>query len=130
MASAHYHSANSTITLDMQDPVVAPTQEIARVVSQLATLLAAVHAAVPLANFLVKRLGNIDSDEFRYEFTAADGRQWKQKLRIPPPPDEASMSFIVPQQWKLSEFAPHREVRDVVIALIVTHKAENIEFTW
>jgi hypothetical protein len=89
--------------------------------------LAALRAAIPLASLLIKQTA---PEEYRYEFTSMTGKAWKQMLRVPADGSEASMTFDVEQYWKVSEFTPHREMRDAVINAIRLYKLTKIEGSW
>ena len=65
-----------------------------------------------------------------YRIEAVDGRKWKQTLRFLSAADtDPAMSFNVTDEWRLSEFKFHREIRDTVVML---HKigCQRIEVTW
>lgn len=90
--------------------------------------LDALDSAVSLATFEVKRKVSPVTD-YDYSFTSQDGRAWNQVLRIVNPADP-SMTFDVPDFWKLSEFILHRSVRDSVTQLIVKFGVSKITVTW
>jgi hypothetical protein len=54
--------------------------------------------------------------------THSDGRKWKQDIMLGEPPDpDPTMTFNVGDQWRLSEFATFRVVRDHLIALVIKY---------
>ena len=77
-----------------------------------------------LDSFKVDRKSDI---LFSYEFHTKDGRMWKQDLKLD---SGASMTFQVSDFWKFEEFAPHRNVRDIVIDLLSTNKINKIKANW
>lgn len=99
------------------------------VMAELFRFVDLLHARVPLASFVVQLREDGDYD---YNFEAKDGRTWTQVLRVPPgqPANQTSMTFDVPDFWKVAEFSTHRELRDRVTALIVSHALTSLEVTW
>ena len=72
------------------------------------------HLAIPLASFTLEA----DDGGYVYEFTARDGRIWRQRLQPDDAPEGWGMNFCVTDYWKLSEFRHHRPIRDHVIEII------------
>ena len=77
-----------------------------------------------LSELKVEKVGPV----YLYSFEAADGRTWEQTITVPAT-GEASMDFECDAFTEL-EFAPHREVRARVIALIRSHGLTLMEVTW
>ena len=94
---------------------------VQRFLAQLARL----HATVPLASFEVKWKPAPD-DFYLYEFTAQDGREWKQKIRLVI--DRAEMTFQVSDFWRASEFTVNRDVLDTVIMMIKDYQLTKLEW--
>lgn len=69
----------------------------------------------------------VNENEYSYKFRHVDGRVWNQVLEIPEIGD-VKMTFDIADKWAVSEFAAHREVRDLVISLV---REQNIrEIRW
>lgn len=90
--------------------------------------LFALHSAAPLTKFDVDR-DPLDLALYDYRFEAADGRKWKQTLRIPAG-SEAVMTFDVADGWKESEFALHRPVRSASISLARNFQVQEVKCRW
>lgn len=54
--------------------------------------------------------------KFDYSFKSVDGRSWKQIIDVTNHADY-SMTFNTNEEWKLSEFTPHRPLRDHVVKM-------------
>ena len=94
---------------------------VQRFLAQVARL----HATVPLASFEVKWKPAPD-DFYAYEFTAQDGRAWKQKIRLVS--EKAEMTFHVTDFWRVSEFMVNRDVRDTVILMAKDYQLTKLEW--
>ena len=94
---------------------------------ELMLLTVTMNAAMPLDLIKLDRIGA--TDDYDYEFTLKDGRRWRQKIRVDLPA-EPSMSFGPTGFFTLSEFVPHRPVRDVLVALIQTFGVRKLTLKW
>jgi hypothetical protein len=87
-------------------------------VQSVSVQLELLRAAVPLTSFKAHR----DPDfllQYHYKILAVDGRLWKQKFSFEAQAhNEPTMTFHVPDYWRLAEFVPHRTLRDSVFGLI------------
>ena len=86
----------------------------------LSRTISTMHETVPIDTVTVKA----QNEPIEYEIKLVDGRKWKQSFydrSINP-----YMSFDINDVWLLSEFQPHRPVRDAVIKLLVNHNVTNI----
>ena len=65
---------------------------------------------------------------YSYVIEANDGRIWAQTLIFKDSFSDTNpgMTFAITEPWKFSEFVKHREVRDVVIAIINAIQATDI----
>lgn len=72
-------------------------------------------AGVPLQRFKFER--SVGSPQvYDYRIWLLDGRIWQQDVTFMSANDtNPSMTFSVPAGWKLSEFAAHREWRDLMV---------------
>lgn len=92
--------------------------------------LASLNAAIPLKKFDVER-DAADAELYSYRFEASDGRRWRQNVRVPVDGSEPSMDFdTMGDLWRLSEFAPHRAVREKTVALIKVYGAWKVKCRW
>ena len=92
--------------------------------------LAALNAAIPLKKFDVER-DAVDLTLYSYKFEAVDGRRWQQSFSIPVDGSEPSMDFDTKgDKWKMSEFSPHRMVREKTIALIKVYGTWKVKCRW
>ncbi len=69
------------------------------------------------------------SNEYFYVITLTDLRKWKQDIFMNLG-NEPTMTFNVSDQWKLSEFALQRDIRDLVIDLIIRFDLTKFEVQW
>lgn len=89
------------------------------------TLLAAIrglNSRVPLSEVFVE-LRDAPTRKYLYRITTSEpvSRMWKQFLYIDSDPDLVGMTFDISDIWQQQEFVPHREIRDEVIAILVTY---------
>lgn len=96
-------------------------------ISQLVSALSGLNVTVPLQDFLF-RLENDGS--YTYRFRTVDGRIWLQKLTFGTPGDPSMTFSQVTDEWKLSEFQPHRAIRDMVITLRNDFHVSLIDKRW
>jgi len=87
-----------------------------KLVARLHDELSALDLAAPLRFFDVRE-NDLNKGQFSYEFVALDGRIFRQGIFFNGD-EEPSLTFYVPDRWKLSEFILHRPIRDTVVALI------------
>lgn len=84
---------------------------------------------VDYINFECRLSTPIDgSPSFSYAFLHRDGRQWMQTL-IVDNPNDPKMNFNFPNQWRLSEFASHRRIRDLCVVLIRDYGLSELTVT-
>ena len=81
---------------------------------------------VQLASFELKKKPD---GKYSYEFKAKDNREWKQIIKMDDPNDPL-MNLDVSDFWRLSEFVPHRVLRDTVVSLIRVYEVEKIMCAW
>ena len=86
------------------------------------------HTVVPLVQIEVKPVDGVPNT-YRYDFEAQDGREWKQVLDFTDS-QEAAMTFDVPDCWKMSEFRPHRELREAVITAVQSGGMTKLEIKY
>lgn len=80
-------------------------------------ILQVLTAGVPLLRFRFEAEGGTGLI-YRYRIWLTDGRTWDQTLTFSNATDpDPTLTFSVSPGWKLSEFQPHRSLRDQVIAL-------------
>lgn len=78
--------------------------------------LRAVEAVVPLTRFYLQRTA---PHVYTYRFNAVDGRIWRQTMTFSPDAQNPSMTFNqVTGAWLLTEFIPHRAVREACGRLV------------
>jgi hypothetical protein len=82
-------------------------------------------AVVPMTSFLVEET---DPGSFDYQFTAEDGREWKQVMKIDGADPE--MNFAIDDFWKLSEVQYQDIIYSIVTNLVNEYQATKIEVTW
>lgn len=73
------------------------------------------HRALPLVRCLVEEVSGV----WRYTFEAKDGRAWHQVLRLKQ--GSYAMTFDVAGEWDITEFVPHRTLRDNIVGLLRAH---------
>lgn len=96
--------------------------------SKLLGLLDTVHKAVPLTRFQFQLITG-DPGRYEYQFTAADGRDWRQRLRFDILGNPAMTFNEVVGEWRKSEFIAHRPVRDEIERLYDLG-ARKIDVKW
>ena len=127
MATTKFENTVFTCTMDAVGDGVPTNSQDAR---DLLDALADLHGAIPLSKFDVDR-DPVDLELYTYRFEAADGRKWRQNVRVPNDGSEPSMDFdTMGDFWRMSEFAPHRLVRDKTLALIKVYGAWNVKCRW
>ena len=67
-------------------------------------------------------------ENYLYRFDDAAGRKFRQIITVDDP-DNPLMDFTC-DEWRLTEFAPHRELREQCLYLIRHHGVTRIEVTW
>lgn len=99
------------------------------IITTLRDHIDALHQAAPLASLEVTRQ---PGGEYVYEFETADGRTWSQELTVATtrPLQDSTMTFDVPDPWKLDEFKPHRALRDTVILIAAKLGLVKLELNW
>ena len=105
------------IGLKVDTPIVSQTVKAAR----------DLHAAVPMGILTVVK-DVATTNEYRYSMTAIDGRKWKQRFRMDAA--DALMNFNIDDYWRLTEFIIHRNLRDLLIAILWSYNVENITVDW
>lgn len=93
-------------------------------IRKLDNLLTDLDARVPLQKFSYKNTNDLN---FEYYFKSVDNREWFQNIRFVSLSGEPFMTFSVPNEWKLSEFQAHRELRDDCIFLTQNLDVEKID---
>lgn len=90
-------------------------------VHALRTTVMQLHAQVPVDRITVEA----ETFPATYEIRLLDGRRWTQTFseRSVDP----GMTFTVTDTWKLSEFGYHRDVRNIVLRLLVEQQVTNID---
>lgn len=89
--------------------------------SEMLKLLSDLQSAANMEEFnFVKRVDG----KFDYEFKSFDGREWNQVIDVTNHADY-SMIFNTDDWWKLSEFTPHRPLRDHVVKM-----AHDFQLEW
>lgn len=71
------------------------------------------------------RLKKETGNSWEYFLRLHDGRIWRQTINMDQPSDPL-LTFNIPAGWRMSEFFPHRLLRDGAIALIVSHGAMGL----
>lgn len=105
----------------------APLPAATNLLRQFEDACLALHAVVALQRFDVDRLED-QAGQYSYQFSTSDGREWNQVLRVEQ--DGTMMTFDVADWWRLSEFTPHRAIRELVLRLIREHQVYKIKFDW
>jgi len=94
--------------------------------------LQAIHAAVPLTNFVFTKRAGTDPAVYDYVLTTADiGHSvWRQALTFLAG-NRVRQTFNTPEPgWELPEFILQRPLRDLVIKYVFSHGVTKIEVTW
>ena len=73
------------------------------------------YAALPLATL---KVWVPPAGDFKYQFTAVDGREWKQKIVVSG--GIVTMNFDVSSMFLVSEFSAGRAVRDTICLLLLS----------
>jgi hypothetical protein len=94
-------------------------------VGKFINFILAFNKAIELESFEFTRQ---PGGEFKYEVKAEDGKEWLQTININP--SSSSMNFDVEDFWTLTEFAPHRPVRDICIIIARELTVSKIEMTF
>lgn len=90
---------------------------------EMLTLLNNLQIAANMEKFdFVKR----PDGKFDYSFKSFDGRKWNQIIDVTNHADY-SMTFSTDDSWKLSEFLPHRPLRDHVVKMAHDFQLEFIK---
>lgn len=82
-----------------------------------------------LKRFDFKPKPGAPDNDYIYEFEARDNRKWNQVLVFDTVADP-SMTFDVPDGWRLSEFELQRAIRDDLIRLHNTRNLNEFAITW
>lgn len=123
-------STTPQLRIECADGVPLPTLTLKTVLDALATL----HDVAPLAEFRASIVPDADDDDdemtmYNYRFTAQDGREWRQVLRVFAE-GGSDQSFNVRSFWRLEEFTAHRAVRQAVIDLIQQYGCTLLIVRW
>lgn len=97
------------------------------VVIEIVKAARALHSVAPLGKVKLTKHG-AGVQEFDYEFTALDGRTFKQILKIDS--IDPLMNFDVTDMWRVSEFIAHRAVRDLLVGIVITYQLEKFALDW
>ena len=97
-------------------------------VVQLVEALTAFEQAVP-GLLLLRFTIPVAAPVYRYRFEASDGRKWRQDITVPAE-GEARMTFDVPNEWALSEFAPHRPLRSKLVDMVRRNGLTRVVVDW
>lgn len=89
-------------------------------VAHCAALVRAWFADVGMVDFLFQE--SVTPGIWKYEFTHADGRKWKQKIDFNTVPVTDPLMDFGGDFMRLSEFAAHREIRADVVRLKNEHE--------
>jgi hypothetical protein len=114
-----------TLTLTFTSTLVIPPSDT--LANRIMTRLHSLHEQTPLVECEVKQ-DSEQPERYSYEFTTADGRKWEQNLFIRSGVE--TMTFAVSDEWKVSEFIVHRELRDDVFAIIKKYQVTDILAEW
>ena len=97
------------------------------VINDIGATIERLHAMTPLASVEVKETSALN---YEYTWKTADGRVWKQDIVYANADDiDPSMTFDVPDLFKLSEFKPHRVLRDILIPVLVKFQIVKCKVT-
>lgn len=116
------HSPDKVVKIDGTQAIDSLHPTVVDLVQQLDFL----NVAVPMASFKLDRQGQ--SNDFKYELSTKDGREFNQVIEIISA--NPLMSFDVPDRWRLSEFSAHRPLRNTVIKLVLEFGVEKITCDW
>lgn len=90
--------------------------------------LLALHQAMPLSSFVFT--AGAAPGEWEYSYSTVDGREWHQHLFFDSDPMDPGQTFDVSDQFKVSEFANHRPLREHVVELHNEIGLTNFEATF
>lgn len=66
---------------------------------------------------------------YEYEIKRVDGKKWNQVIVFDDESDPL-MTFDVSDEWRLSEFRPHRIIRNILVELYKTHRVIDFTVKW
>ena len=92
-------------------------------IKTIADVLESMHRIVPLQSFVAARIPG-QPLVYNYDFMTVDQRTFSQRISFT---NGVTMTFIVPQGWRLEEFVPHRTIRDAFVNLVVSAGLERVE---
>ena len=95
-------------------------------VQQLLGELAALAAVVALWSLAIERQADLTHV---YELMAADGRRWKQVLKVPAE-GEYQTSYEITDFWGISECILHRTVLAAAVRLLQGADVAKVEIKW
>ena len=75
-------------------------------------------------------MGPEHNGAYPYEITLTDGRKWKQEVIFDAGnlTAEPHMTFDVKDEWRVSEFAAHRPIRDIVVRMVQRHGLKSLSW--
>lgn len=99
------------------------------IMPEFETLLTNLYLKIPLKKVTVDRKGN--TLEYSYGWEAKDGRTWSQTIVFATTDDsDPTMTFDVPEGVKKSEYQHGRDLRDLIIRMIVEFKVKKLSVEW
>lgn len=93
----------------------------------LVSLVKAMNTVVLLDDIVFKE--SATPDVFDYKITLKDGRQWKQTIDFTTGTGgNTTHTFNVGDGWKMSEYAPQRGIRDLLITMKADFDITDLKF--
>lgn len=118
-----FQDPSKTVTIEATNGLIASSPDVKTILVSLAALNSSVVSGMD--RFVCEP----DSPHvWRYRIRAKDGRLFRQMLYTDTP--NAGMTFAVSDIWKVSEFEPHRTLRDGCLALIANHGLVSLVVEW
>lgn len=115
------------LTITPTNITISPTDS-----NRILSALESFHACLTCTSVTVDKLTNLNVSprQYLYKITTHDGRIWKQTIICDSNADPL-MTFVIADQWRLSEFSNQRNLRDVLILLVNTYPTlEKLTYTF
>lgn len=92
--------------------------------------LGRMNAFVPIKNFsFALATSSPEPETYLYRIELVDGRLWRQRIDFASSPNDPEMTFNVSDEWKVSEFALNRPIREELVRLYTVVGLRAMEIT-
>lgn len=108
-----YQDGSHEVKIEADSDTLIPFQDL----EEVSSLMNGLNLVIPIKVFTFKQKAVPNEHQYDYEFEALDGRTWKQVIDFSSSTNNPAMNFDIADFFLLSEFAPHRPIRNKLIAL-------------